>query len=83
MCDLPGPGVELVSLTLPGGFLTTGPLCPCLEIRFHLKVIPYGISLCLASLNMAISSSIHVAAHGIISLFFMANILRYIWNIYG
>ena len=37
-----------------------------------MKVISYDICLCLTSLTMIMSRSIHVAANGIISLFFMS-----------
>ena len=41
-------------------------------IRFHILVISYDICLCLTSLTMIISRSIHVAANGVILVFFMA-----------
>ena len=47
-------------------------LCHFKKIRLHLWAIYYGICLCLTSLSMTISRSIHVAENDIISFLFMA-----------
>ena len=56
-------------------------------IRFQIYVIAYGICLSLSdltSLSMRVSSSIHVAANGIILFFFMAEwySIVYIYHIF-
>ena len=81
----PRPGLEPVSPALAGRLSTTAPpgkpLFFCFVNRFICTIFldstykQYHMIfdfLCLTSLSMTISRSIHVAANGIISFFFMA-----------
>ena len=95
MWDLPGRGLEPVSPALAGGFLTTAPpgkpckfICIiCFSLIYITTYKWYHrvfVFLWLTSLNMIISRSIHVAANGIISFFFMTEYysIVYIYHIF-
>ena len=73
---VPQPGIELVPPALEVQSLSQGSPSFVLYFRFQTKWYhtAFVFSFWLTSLSMIISRSIHVAANGIVSSFFMVNI---------